>query len=139
MLNFELINTHCFIEISSRNPLARLDSIEAKDLKNLTCILVAGKNQQANEETYYRDIVGFKGNYAFTESLQDARLMVVSQKGFLPIEGIRNDFYFDSSITCIPLIRGKAPVTRKYCAFWKYGRSESYIREFADLLKKQFE
>lgn len=138
-VNFELVDTHCFIEVSSRNPLSKLDSIEAKDIKNMTCILVAGKNQQTNEETYYRDIVGFKGNYAFTESLQDARLMVASQKGFLPIEGIRNDFYFDSSITCIPLIRDKAPVTRKYCAFWKYGRSESYIREFADLLKKQFE
>ena len=51
-VNFELVDTRCFIEVSSRNPLARLDSIEAKDLKNLTCILVAGKNQQTNEETY---------------------------------------------------------------------------------------
>ena len=137
-VNFELIDTRCFVEVSSRNPLAKLDSIEAKDLKNMTCILVSGKNQQVNEETYYRDIVGFKGNYVFADTLQEARLMVVSNKGFLPIEGNRDDTYFDNSITRIPLHMGKTPVTRKYCAFWKRGRTETFIEEFADILKQQF-
>ena len=56
-VNFELINTSCFIEISSRNPLARLDSIDAKDLKNLTCILVAGKNQQTNYQQFFHQSI----------------------------------------------------------------------------------
>lgn len=137
-VNFELADTHCYIEISSRNPISNQNRIEPDALKNIPCILVAGKNQQVNEETYYRDIVGFKGNFIFAETLPDARIMVVSQKGFLPIEGIREDSFFDSSITRIPLFKKDVPVTRKYCAFWKQGRNEQYLSEFAEILKKQF-
>lgn len=137
-VNFELVDCRCFIEISSRNPLAKLDRIEAEDLKNSTCILVAGKNQQENEETYYRDIVGFKGNYVFAETLQEARLMVASGKGFLPIEGIRDDSYYDSSISRVPLYKKASPVTRKYCAFRKQSNTRSSAAEFAEILKKQF-
>ena len=137
-INFELVNCRCFIEISSRNPLSKLDRIEAAELKNFTCILVAGKNQQENEETYYRDIVGFKGNYIFADALQEARLMVASGKGFLPIEGIRDDFYFDSSIARIPLYKKRSPVTRKYCTFRKQSNTNSSAAEFAGILKKQF-
>ena len=137
-VNFELVDSRCYIEISSRNSLAKLDRIEAADLKNSTCILVAGKNQQENEETYYRDIVGFKGHYVFAETLQEARLMVASGKGFLPIEGIRDDSYYDSSITRIPLYRKTSPVRRKYCAFWKQSNTKSSAAEFAEILKKQF-
>ena len=137
-VNFELVDCRCFIEIFSRNPLAKLNRIEAADLKNSTCILVAGKDQQENEETYYRDIVGFKGHYIFAETLQEARLMVASGKGFLPIEGIRDDSYYDSSITRVPLYKNTSPVTQKYCAFWKQSNTRSSAAEFAEILKKQF-
>lgn len=137
-VNFELVDCHCYVEVSSRNPLAKLDHIEADELKNTSCILVAGKNQQTNEETYYRDIVGFRGSFIFAETLPDARMMVVSQKGFLPIEGIREDSYFDSSIARIPLLKNDLPVVRKYCAFWKQDNANPFVPEFAGLLKKQF-
>ena len=138
-VNYELVDSLCYIEVSSRSPLAKLEFIDVDDLKNTTCILVAGKNQQENEETYYRDIVGFRGHFDFAETLQDARIMVVSQRGFLPIEGIRDDLYFDTSIARIPLYKKNNPVTRKYFAFWKQDNSEQIIQKFADILKEQFE
>ena len=137
-VNYELVDCHCYVEVSSRNPLSKLDRIEVNDLKNTTCILVAGKKQQLVEETYYKDIVGFKGNYIFAETLQDARMIVASQEGFLPVEGVRENTYFDSSISRIPLYKKNIPVTRKYFAFWKQENTNTFIQEFADILKKQF-
>ncbi len=137
-VNFEIADSHCFIEVSSKNPLSKLERIEPEDLKNTTCILVAGKNQQETEETYYRDIVGFKGNYLFADTLQDARIFVVSQKGFLPVEGIRDNAYYDSSLARVPLYKKNNPVTRKYFAFWKRDNSNTLLQDFADILKDQF-
>ena len=137
--NLELALSRCIIELSKRHPLAKLDRLEAEDLKNTTCILVAGKDQQQNEQNYYRDYVGFEGDFLFAENLQDARLLVAGGKGFFPVEGIRDDVYYDASIARIPLFQNDEPVLRNYCAFWKKDNSGFYVETFADILKAQFE
>ena len=137
-VNFELVRSRCFIEIASHHPFSRFEKIETEDLKNIPCILVSRDDQQQTEESYYRDILGFRGDFLFAHSLQEARLMVVSGQGFLPVEGIREDSYYDMSIVRIPLYRKDVPVRRNYCAFWKEDNSGYYIEEFADILKSQF-
>lgn len=138
-VNFELIRSHCYIELSTHNPLSKLDKIDISDLKNTPCILVASKGQEETEQTYYRDIVGFKGEFLFADNLQRARMMVVSNQGVMPIEGVGNSGYFGSGIHRIPLYRGGKPMTRNYCAFWKEDNSGFYVEEFADMLKTQFD
>ena len=137
-VNFELVKSHCYIEIASHLPLANLKKLDVSDLKNTTCILVAGRDQQQNESAYYRDIVGFTGDHVFAETLPDARILVASGRGFFPVEGIREDVYYDSSISRIPLHKRDQPVLRNYCAFWKKENTNSYILEFATILKSQF-
>ena len=138
-VNFELVKSHCYIEIAARHPLSRLTEIEVDDLKNITCILVAGREQRQNEQEYYHNIVGFHGDFLFADSLPDARIMVASRQGFLPVEGVRDDVYYDSSIKRIPLFRNGNPVLRNYCAFWKKENSGIYLEAFAAVLKAQFE
>ncbi|MBR4454812.1 MAG: LysR family transcriptional regulator [Solobacterium sp.] len=137
-VNFELIKSRCYIEIASHHPFASLSEIEVGDLKNTPCILVAGKSQQNTESDYYRDIVGFTGEHLFAETLPEARIMAASGQGFLPLEGIREDVYYDSSIARIPLFKKGQPVLRNYCAFWKKENTAPSVREFADILKSQF-
>lgn len=79
-VNFILTTSECYIEIAARNPLASLESIEADDLKNIPCILVASPEQQDNERTYYQEIVGIKGDFLFAENLEEARLLVIGGK-----------------------------------------------------------
>lgn len=138
-VNFELVRSSCYIEISTNNPLSKLDKIDISDLKNTLCILVASKGQEETEQTYYRDIVGFKGDFLFADNLQRARMLVVSNQGVMPIEGVGNSAYFGSGIHRVPLYRGDKPLTRNYCAFWKKDNSGYYVEEFADMLKKQFD
>lgn len=138
-VNYILTTSECYIEIAARNSLSSSESIEIDDLKEIPCILIASLNQQENESIYYRDIVGIKGEIIFAENLEQARLMVLGGKGFMLIEGIRNDLQVGLAIRRIRLIRRGKPIKRNYCAFWKADNSGYYIENFADILKAQFQ
>lgn len=138
-VNFELVRSNCYVEISTNNPMAKLNKLEISDLKNTPCVLVASKGQEETEQTYYSDVVGFSGDFLFADNLQRARIMVVSNRGVMPIEGVENADYFGSGIHRIPLCRGGKPLTRNYCAFWKEDNSGYYVEEFANMLKRRFD
>ena len=128
----------CHIEISARNPIANSEFVNADDLRHTPCILVASKEQQENEQSHYRDIYGIESKFLFAENLEEARLMVVSGKGFLPIEGGTPPTQYAETIAQLPLCRNGKPIRRNYCAFWKTNNSGYYIEEFAEILKSQF-
>ena len=44
--NLVLLESTCYVEIASHNPLSKLDVIDVEALKNTPCILVASKEQQ---------------------------------------------------------------------------------------------
>ena len=136
--NLMLSESSVYIEISSVNPLSKLKQIEAADLKNTPCILVASKDTQKEEQEYYEKIIGLKGSYDFAESVQAARLKIVTGQGYMPVDVIGEQMWFDTSIERIPLVRNGERVTKQYCAFWKKDNSGYYVEEFADMLKKQF-
>ena len=138
-VNYHLASARCMIEISANNPISSLESVETEELKNLTCIIVAGENQRRNEETYHRDILGFRGDFRFAENLQEARILVSTGRGFLPVEGMRDDVYYDSSVRRIPLYKNGEQVSRNYFAFWRKENESSAVRDFAELLKEEFE
>lgn len=137
-VNFILATSECYIEIAARNPLASLESIETDDLKKIPCILIASPEQQENERTYYQEIVGIKGDFLFAENLEEARLLVIGGKGFMPIEGGENEPGFATALRRILLTRKGKPIKRNYCAFWKTDNSGYYVEEFADILKSKF-
>ncbi len=139
----EYVNTiltviDCRIEISARNPIAGFEYVNAGDLRRTPCILVASKDQRENERSYYQEIYGIESKFLFAENLEEARLMVVSGKGFLPIEGGGAPVQFAETIARLPLCRNGKPICRNYCAFWKADNSGYYIEEFAEILKEKF-
>lgn len=137
-VNFILATSECYIEIAARNPLASLESIETDDLKNIPCILVASPEQRDNERAYYQEIVGIRGDFLFAENLEEARLLVIGGKGFMPIEGGENEPEFAAALRRILLTRKGKSIKRNYCAFWKTDNSGYYIEDFADILKSKF-
>ena len=136
--NLTLSQSNTYIEISSRNPLSKLKQLEAPDLKNTPCILVANEVAQREEQEYYEKIVGLKGAYIFTDSIRAARLKIVAGQGYMPVDVIGRQEWFDTSISRIPLVRKTEPVRKSYCAFWKKDNSGYYIEKFADILKTKF-
>ena len=137
-VNTILSTIGCHIEISVRNPIANMGYVNVGDLRHTPCILIASKGQQENEQSYYREIYGIEGPVVFAENLDEARLMVVGGRGYLPIEGGTPPALFAETIVPLPLCRNGKPIQRNYCAFWKIDNSGFYIEEFAEILKAQF-
>ena len=136
--NLILTESRTFIEISARNPLSRLAQIEPEELKNMPCILVINAEGRQEEQAYYSSIVGLRGDYRFADTLQEARLMIITGQGYLPVDVIGEQEWFDSAVKRIPLVRNGEPVTKTYCVFWKKSNSGYYIEEFAQMLKEMF-
>ena len=136
-----LVLTTCpgSIEVSAHGELAQLERVSPAELKNTPCILVASGSQRETDQEYYRDVIGFPGEFLYAETLGEARLMVIGRKGFLPVEGTGQALPKESSTVRIPLVRGGEPILRRYCAFWKKENASRYAEEFAALLKAQFE
>ena len=137
-VNLLLTTCRSYIEVSAHGPLAQMERISPPELKNIPCILVASEAQRETEQEYYHDVVGFHGEFLYAENLEEARLMVIGRKGFLPVEGTSALPTMGPSIVRLPLVRGEEPILRNYCAFWKKDNPGDYVDEFAKLLKAQF-
>ena len=137
-VNLVLTTCRSCIEVSAHSPLAQMEQITPQELKNFPCILVTSESQRAIEQVYYQVVIGFPGEFLHAETLEEARLMVIGRKGFLPVEGTGKDVPTAASIVRIPLVWNEGPILRNYCAFWRKDNSGYYVEEFAELLKAQF-
>ena len=136
--NHILSESICQVEMATHNPLAQLQTVDITDLRNLPCILVASEAQQEEERRYYRDIVGFRGEFLFAETMQQARVLAASNRGVLPMEGRKREDFFGATLKRIPLLRSGEPIRRIYCAFWKKDNRNPYTSSFAGMLQEQF-
>lgn len=136
-VNMELKNAECLIEVPKKSFLSQFDRLEAADLAQTSCIIVSSKEQRETEEEYYRNILGFTSDFIFAETQEAARLMVIGNRGFLPVEAVGKLPEPSAAVTRVPLYRKNRRVTRKYCLFWQEARSNYYIEEFAEMLKKR--
>ncbi|MCM1411177.1 MAG: LysR family transcriptional regulator [Lachnospiraceae bacterium] len=109
-INPLLVIHECCIEIAGRHAIAGMESVDVSEMKSIPCILVASTAQQENEQTYYRDIVGLKGEFLFAENLEGARLLVIGGKGFMPVEGDGQPIQqFGTNLHRVPLMRSGKP------------------------------
>jgi hypothetical protein len=137
-VNLSLAKRNCYVELAARSALASRERLTVEELKNIPCILISSKQQQQTEEIFYRTVLGFQGEFLFAENLEEARLMIARDQGFMPIEGGDLPMQFGGTFARVPLYRDGVPVTRNYCAFWKKDNSGYYVEEFADMLLEQF-
>lgn len=133
-----LAESSIYIEISAKNPLSKLPALEAGDLKNTPCILVINPSGQKEEQHYYESVIGLRGDFLFADTMQEARLKIITGQGYMPVDVIGEQTWFDTAVSRLPLVRNQCPVKKTYCAFWKKDNSGYYIEAFAKLLKGCF-
>ena len=138
-LNEILAEREYCIEISSKSLISGLDSIEISDLKNIPCILLSNKTQQAAEQNFYTNDMGFKSDIIFFERLEDARMSLVQGKGYMPLEGGEKQILLGDVTKKILLTRDGKPIMRRYCAFAKANNTARYAEDFIRILKKEYE
>ncbi len=136
-VNMELKNAECIIELSERSELSSYEKLEVSDLAKMSCIIVSSKAQRDTEAEYYRNILGFANDFIYAETQEEARLMVIGNRGFLPVEAVGKLPEVSGAIKRVPLFRKNRRVTRKYCLFWQEEKTGYYIEEFAEMLRKR--
>jgi DNA-binding transcriptional LysR family regulator len=134
-INYHLCTAYSFIEISNMSPLAKMDVITIEELKRIPCILISSKEQQETEQNYYQNTLGFQGSFIFAENLEEGRILVAGNKGFMPVEGSKIFMQTGIPIRRLPLIQEKSQIQRNYYAFWKKGRDREDVRDFAEILR----
>ena len=136
--NIILAESNLYIELSAKNPLSKLPCLEIEDLKNTPCILIMNQTGQKEEQEYYETVIGLHGEYLFADTMQEARLKIVTGQGYMPVDVIGEQVWFDTTVCRVPLVRNGEAVKKTYCAFWKKENSGAYIKDFAQMLQDCF-
>lgn len=134
--NYELLLADCYAEISKKHPLSQQDTLTLDEIKKVSCILISSKTQREVEKDYYQQALHFSNNFLFAETLEEGRLLVVNNRGLMPIEAMGTLTRVSPGIKRIPLYYKDKPVQRKFCAFWPKDKTNYYIEEFVELLRK---
>ena len=136
-VNISLKQCVCCAELSVHHPWSGQDTVQLEALRQFPCILISPKEQQSTEQEYYQNTLGFGETFLFAENLEEARMMVASNRGFLPIETLGT--LPESRLICrIPIFRGAHPLLRNYCVFWEKGQNNEDVLEFTELLEGMF-
>lgn len=138
-INHFLYRSSCYIEVSNKSLLHNLSEVSFEDLKQIPCIIISSKNQQEIEAEYYSNTLGFNGNFIFSQNLDEARMLVAANKGFLPIASVpsQNKREFEG-ISRVLLVRNGERVERNYYAFWNKISTDILKEEFASILEKEY-
>ncbi len=125
----------CFAELSKNNPLSANERLDTLQLEDTPCIVIAPEAQQSHEEEFYRDILGFESPIIFADTLEHARMLVVGNRGFLPIEEVGTSFTLTGSTVRVPLYHNGTQIIRKYCLFRRKDNSNTYAERFSEIIK----
>lgn len=94
------------------------------------------REQQNTEQEYYQKTLGFGGSYLFADNLEAGRLLVVNNRGFLPIESLGTLPPEGTSIRRLPVFQKDKQLVRNYCAFWRKDQCNNDIAAFAETLRQ---
>ena len=100
--------------------------------------MIINQAGQKEEQEYYESIIGLHGEFIFADTMQEARLKLITGQGYMPVDVIGEQVWFDTAVCRIPLCRNSQVIKKTYCAFWKKDNSGYYIEDFAETLHSCF-
>ena len=137
--NYELKYSDSYVEIAMGNPLSQKDILTVEDLKTLSCILVVSKGYEDSEKSFYEKDLAISHQFLYVDSLEQARLMVAGNRGYLPIDVLGEMMTPIQGIKRVPLYKNGKPIQRNYFACWHKQHTNYYIEEFAQMLRTVFQ
>lgn len=128
-------SAHTYVELSGGDAMPR--TVTVSDLQGTNAILICKPQYMPGEEEYYRRVLGFTGGFIRTDSLEQARMLVASNQGFLLIDAIGNMNHTPPMIQRVPCyITRKQHLKRNYCFFSQLNRESEYKTTFVELFKQ---
>lgn len=136
--NLPLMTCSVYAEISTLNPLAHRQQLTMSDLAHEVLVVIAPEDQRSVERAYYQDVLAFHGEVLYARSPDEAHMMVAANRGVLLIE-LREEGASTGPVVCrVPVMAADGIMHSDYYAFWRKDRSNTLIKEFAQLLRDAF-
>lgn len=130
-----LLNSRYFIEICSKNQVADQISVTLNDVANKPCIVICAKEQAANEVRFYREKLGFDGEFKFVDSLAEAQMLVAANQGYLFVNEIGHWRPTSSLINRVAVTGADGHVmVQPYYILWQEDKIAAIVDEFIQLL-----
>lgn len=135
----QLATANAFIAVAPQSRLSRLDYAETEMLRATPCILIAAPDRQISEKRFFRLSLGLSDNFLYAANLEEAMYMVISNKGYLPMDMYSvNRARYSGFIRCIPFCKERRQLSKRYCIFWKRSRANEAIEEYVRVLESKF-
>ena len=134
-MNKILVRKPLYAAIASQDTLSDNECVEISQIIALPLIIIADESHRVGEEEYYRLSLGIESPVIFAESLDIARLMAESGRGYM-LSGDPESH--SAGIRKIPLVRNGNSVCFILCAFWKKAGSNALADEFFTYLEDEF-
>ena len=136
-VNVQLLRCQCYAELSRRAVRPGQVVVTLDELRLIPCILIASREQQNTEQDYFRNTLDFGGQFLFAENLEEGRLLVTGNRGFLPVESVGTLPPPGAGIVRQPILQEGRQLRRNFCLFWAKSNENPYLEPFAGLLKRQ--
>lgn len=136
--NLILSRAPSYVDIAAASPIAaRGDVVTSDEISDIPCIIVSSKSDERVERDYYEKYLHIGRQFLFAASLDEARLMAMGGRGYIAVESVSNSAQPPLKRLEVRRPDGSA-IERIYCAFWYKKRTNYYIEEFADILRRQY-
>lgn len=136
--NLVLTDLSLYVAFAAFNPHTKEEVLAIENPLDKPLILVADSQQEETERAYYRDYIGFSGDMQFAPSATEAKMSVVANRGYLPLE-FGKGASLPPTLSCRPIYKQGKPILRRMCAFWKKDNSGYYVETMAEMLAKTFQ
>ena len=136
--NLVLTDLPLYVAFAAFNPHTKEEVLAIENSFDKPLILVADSQQEETERAYYRDYIGFSGDMQFVPSATEAKMSVVANRGYLPLE-FGKGASLPPTLSCRPIYKQGRPILRRMCAFWKKDNSGYYVETMAEMLAKTFQ
>ena len=138
-VNRPLAHRPTLAEVSALGGLAGREFLSLEEARSVPCILVTSAGQEGHERDYFHTTLGYGSRFLSAPTLEAARLLVCSNRGILPLEGISPGASRDGTLWRVPVLQNSKPLRRLYCAFWRADNTHPDLSLFAKLLEAAFQ
>lgn len=136
--NRHLMTGYRCAEVSEASAVADKESVTCRDLAASPCIVVCAPEQREAECAWWRDIMGFSGEFLFAAGTDEARMMVAGNRGWLPVETREATPRSSAVVRRLPLVDAAGSSLSDYYVFWPKERTGPLVEEFAEILEGLF-
>ena len=128
-----------WIELSTRDPLARRDGVTVADLRGKPLIITSSETHRDVERGYFREMLGYPDDFVYVGSRDESVLLIVGNQGYEQCDHVPGHETFRPGLTKVALVGPDGTqLHRPLIAAWLAERGGYYAEEFAETLRRTF-